>query len=56
MLLVFKEISDKRSRKMGQFKLAGVSFAGHELLIFDSPPAHDFSVTSSMSLFVDFDT
>lgn len=40
----------------GSFKLANVSFAGHELIIFDSPPVHDFSFTPSMSIFVDFDT
>lgn len=40
----------------GTFKLAEVSFAGHDLLIFDSPPVHDFSFTPSMSIFVDFDT
>lgn len=40
----------------GAFKMAEVSFAGHALLIFDSPPVHDFSFTPSMSLFVDFDT
>ena len=40
----------------GSFKLANVSFAGHELIIFDSPPVHDFSFSPSMSIFVDFDT
>lgn len=40
----------------GSFKLAYVSFAGHELIIFDSPPIHNFSLTPSMSLFVDFET
>ena len=40
----------------GAFKLANVSFAGHELVIFDSPPVHDFSFTPSMSILVDFDT
>jgi len=40
----------------GTLKLAQVSFGGHQLLIFDSPPVHDFSFTASMSLFVDFDT
>lgn len=40
----------------GTFKLAAVSFSGHDLLIFDSPPVHDFSFTPSMSIFVDFDT
>ena len=40
----------------GSFKLANISFAGHELIIFNSPPVHDFSFTPSMSIFVDFDT
>jgi predicted 3-demethylubiquinone-9 3-methyltransferase (glyoxalase superfamily) len=40
----------------GSFKLANVSFAGHELIIFDSPPMHDFTFTPSMSIFVDLDT
>jgi predicted 3-demethylubiquinone-9 3-methyltransferase (glyoxalase superfamily) len=40
----------------GTFKLARVSFAGHKLLIFNSPPIHEFSFTPSMSLFVNFDT
>jgi len=42
--------------ELGTFKLASVSFAGHKLLIFNSPPVHDFSFTPSMSLFVNFDT
>ena len=40
----------------GAFKLAEASFAGHDLLIFNSPPVHDFSFTPSMSIVVDFDT
>lgn len=40
----------------GAFKTADVSFAGHDLLVFDSPPMHDFSFTPSMSIYVDFDT
>lgn len=39
----------------GAFKMAHVSFAGHELMIFDSPPVHDFGFTPSFSLFVDFE-
>lgn len=39
----------------GPFKLAQVSFAGHELQVFDSPAVHDFSFTPSISLFIDFD-
>ncbi len=40
----------------GAFKLAQVSFSGHDLMILDSPPVHDFSFTPSISLFVDFET
>lgn len=40
----------------GSFKLAHVSFAGHELIVFDSPPVHNFSFTPSMSIYVDFET
>ena len=40
----------------GAFKMANVIFGGHDLLIFDSPPVHDFSFTPSVSLFVDFET
>lgn len=40
----------------GQFKLAHVSFAGHELLIFDSQLSHEFFFTPSMSLYVHLET
>ncbi|WP_420558910.1 VOC family protein [Tepidicaulis sp.] len=40
----------------GAFKTAPVSFAGHELIIFDSPPMHDFTFTPSISLYVDLET
>lgn len=40
----------------GAFKMAEVSFAGHDFIIFNSPPVHDFSFTPTMSIFVDFDT
>ena len=40
----------------GAFQTANISFAGHELIVYDSPPVHDFTFTPSMSLFVDFDT
>ena len=33
-----------------------VSFAGHKLIVLDSPPIHAFDFTPSMSLFVDFDS
>jgi len=61
---VFKEFQVGEVEKYGEgepceagmLKQARVSFAGHELLIINSPPVHDFSFTPSMSLFVDFDT
>ncbi|MEM9725468.1 MAG: VOC family protein [Pseudomonadota bacterium] len=37
----------------GALKLARISFAGHQLRLFNSPPVHDFSFTPSMSLFLD---
>lgn len=40
----------------GQLKMANASFGGHKLIIFDSPPVHDFSFTPSVSLFVEFDS
>jgi predicted 3-demethylubiquinone-9 3-methyltransferase (glyoxalase superfamily) len=39
----------------GRLQLARVTFAGHELIIFDSPPVHNFTFTPAMSLFVEFD-
>lgn len=39
----------------GKLQQAHVIFAGHELIVFDSPPTHDFTFTPSMSLFVEFD-
>ncbi len=43
-------------RPEGALKLASVTFAGHELLVFDSPPIHQFTFTPAMSLFVDFES
>ncbi|MGI9399650.1 MAG: VOC family protein [Rhizobiaceae bacterium] len=40
----------------GTIKQALVSFGGHRLIVFDSPPVHDFDFTPSMSLFVDFES
>lgn len=40
----------------GKFMLARVSFSGHELLIFDSPPIHKFSFTPSFSLYVEYES
>lgn len=42
--------------KFGTIKQAQVSFAGHRLIVFDSPPVHEFDFTPSMSLFVDFES
>ena len=33
-----------------------ISFAGHRLIVIDSPPVHEFDFTPSMSLFVEFET
>ena len=41
--------------RAGRLKLAQAALAGHELIIFDSPPIHDFTFTPAISLFVDFD-
>ena len=40
----------------GTLRLATVQFAGQSLIIFNSPPVHDFSFTPSMSLYVDMDS
>jgi len=40
----------------GAFKLAEVSFGGHQFMVFDSPPVHEFSFTPSMSIHVDVNT
>ena len=56
---VFKDFHTEkveRDEETKAFKLANISFAGHNLIVFDSPPIHDFSFTPSMSLFVDFET
>ena len=47
--------SEQEPGETGSFKLAYVSFDGHELIMFDSPPWRDFTFTPSMSLYVDFD-
>lgn len=38
----------------GKVRLAHVKFAEHDLIIFDSPPVHNFTFTPAMSLFVEF--
>ena len=42
--------------KPGTIRQAHVSFAGHRLIVIDSPPVHEFDFTPSMSLFVDFES
>jgi predicted 3-demethylubiquinone-9 3-methyltransferase (glyoxalase superfamily) len=37
----------------GQVRRATLVLAGQELMLFDSPPVHDFSFTPSISMFVD---
>lgn len=39
----------------GKLRLAHVSFGDHDLIIFDSPPVHNFTFTPAMSLFVELD-
>jgi predicted 3-demethylubiquinone-9 3-methyltransferase (glyoxalase superfamily) len=40
----------------GWVKIANVDFAGHPIIVIDSPVPHAFDFTPSMSLFVDFET
>lgn len=49
-----KELHESGDMK-GRLRLANVSFANHDLIIFDSPPVHDFTFTPAISLFVEFD-
>lgn len=39
----------------GKLRLAHVRFGGHELIVFDSPPVHNFTFSPAISLFVEFD-
>ena len=48
-----KELHDEGESE-GKLRLAHVKFAGHDLIVFDSPPMHDFTFTPAMSLFVEF--
>jgi len=47
------ERHDDEQGNPGGIKRATVSFAGHRLIVLDSPPVHEFDFTPSMSLFVD---
>jgi len=49
-----QELHDNGDMK-GKVRLAYVKFADHSLIIFDSPPVHNFTFTPAMSLFVEFD-
>jgi predicted 3-demethylubiquinone-9 3-methyltransferase (glyoxalase superfamily) len=49
-----KELHDDGEME-GKLRLARVKFANHDLMIFDSPPVHNFTFTPAMSLFVEFD-
>lgn len=53
--LVQKKEFHEDGEMAGKVRLAYVTFAGHDLIIFDSPPVHDFTFTPAMSLFVEFD-
>ncbi len=48
-----KELHDSGDMK-GKVRLAHVKFANQDLIIFDSPPVHNFTFTPAMSLFVEF--
>lgn len=39
----------------GQVAMAKIRLAGLEIMLFDSPPMHDFTFTPSNSIFVDCD-
>ena len=39
----------------GQIAMAQVRFAGQEVMLFDSPPVHDFTFTPSFSFFIQCD-
>ena len=50
---VFPE--SENSLRDGPVYMADWSLAGHDVLLVDSPPVHEFTFTPSVSLFVDFD-
>lgn len=52
--VIEKELHDSGDME-GKLRLANVEFADHKLIIFDSPPVHDFTFTPATSLFVEFD-
>jgi predicted 3-demethylubiquinone-9 3-methyltransferase (glyoxalase superfamily) len=39
----------------GQIAMAQIRFAGQEVMLFDSPPVHDFTFTPSFSFFIQCD-
>ncbi|MEO0335443.1 MAG: VOC family protein, partial [Pseudomonadota bacterium] len=53
---VIDQYKEGEMGKAGSFKTASVNFAGHELIVLDSPPVHKFDFTPSMSLFVDLES
>ena len=50
------ETIERHDGNGGTVRMAHVSFAGHRLVVIDSPIPHAFDFTPSVSLFVDFDT
>ena len=60
---VFKEFKiqdlqkygDSDGAMAGKVKLARIEFAGHDLIIIDSPAVHNFTFTPAMSIFIDFE-
>ena len=53
-IVLTQELHDDGEMK-DKVRLAHVKFGEHDLVIFDSPPVHDFTFTPAMSLFIEFD-
>jgi len=50
-----EKYGEDAQERAGTIKQAHISFAGHSLIVIDSPAVHEFDFTPSISLFVDFD-
>jgi len=55
-LLVQERYGPDEPLPEGDIKLAEARLGGHQLIIYSSPPVHDFDFTPSVSLYVDFDS
>jgi predicted 3-demethylubiquinone-9 3-methyltransferase (glyoxalase superfamily) len=53
-VVLSRELHDS-GEMQGKVRLANVRFGDHALIVFDSPPVHNFSFTPAMSLFVELD-